>query len=66
MEAAILIILALLAILGVGGLIVAGVIWASRRAMQRQVAEMAAQASEGNSPDQQTKGSGGTGPWRPR
>ena len=55
METIINITLALLAIIGVGAAIVAGVVWLSSRAMQRQAADMADQAGEGGGPDQQTK-----------
>ena len=64
METVIRITLAVLAILGIGGLIVAGVVWASRRAMQRQATEMATQAGEGDGPDQQATAGGG-GPTKP-
>lgn len=49
------ILLAALAIIGVGGLIVLGVIWLGHRAMQRQAAETA---------DQAAKSSGGKGEER--
>ena len=52
METILNILLAALAIIGVGGLIVGLVIWGGNRAIQRQAAEMAEDAGEG---DQQTK-----------
>lgn len=48
MEVILNILLAALAIIGVGGLIVALVIWGGNRAMQRQAAEMADEAGEGD------------------
>ena len=48
MDIAVKILLAALAIIGVGGLIVLGVIWLGHRAMQRQAAEMADEAGEGD------------------
>jgi len=48
MDIAVNILLAALAIIGVGGLIVGGVIWLGHRATQRQAAEMADEAGEGD------------------
>jgi hypothetical protein len=50
MDIAVKILLAALAIIGVGGLIVLGVIWLGHRAMQRQAAEMAEQAKRAGGP----------------
>lgn len=48
MDIAVKILLAALAIIGVGGLIVLGVIWLGHRATQRQAAKMADEAGEGD------------------
>lgn len=48
MEIAVKILLLALAVIGFGGLIVLGVVWLGHRATQRQVAEMADEAGEGD------------------
>ena len=55
----------MLAIIGVGGLIVGGVIWLGHRAMQRQAADMADEAGESDQQAQRKGNGGGGGPTEP-
>lgn len=55
----------LLAFVATGAALVGYVLWRRRRRMDDALREAAAEDQAGP-PDQQTKGSGGTGPWRPR